>query len=387
MGDTTLRLAGVLARLTECRPSVGNLAKWLELSPRTIKYHLGLLRETGLLAYRSKGTRVRGIGGRASEFMRTIPAAFDDSTGLKTAPSSTLIRRVVSFGDQQTGLLKKLYAAARRQIAIARKSGARGRRRTSTPSCTPSVASTSRSSSAGTPFFPPESKLVSGKSTSPISQQRSSRRLNIVGRRYRLATQLVRRVGWLHRASVARTAWIVRNVSDAGWTATEVIALLSMEAPAQRIHRPTGFLANRLKYASQLYDTPEKRRTLVTWWEHSRRAERERHTDWDGAWQRPTSIAVTRDVEYAVAQLRHHRHFGTPPTSDTSSRLPLDIDGLSREQVIDLRVAALKDPALVRGAVLTRGELFARRLYTSELVDQVYRLQHLNRTVVHRWSA
>ncbi|TXS34787.1 hypothetical protein EAO77_38515, partial [Streptomyces sp. t39] len=46
-------------------------------SERTVQYHLDMLRETGLLAYRSKGTRLSGRVRQASHFERIIPTAFD----------------------------------------------------------------------------------------------------------------------------------------------------------------------------------------------------------------------------------------------------------------------------------------------------------------------
>ncbi|MFG2211037.1 winged helix-turn-helix domain-containing protein [Streptomyces sp. NPDC048638] len=389
-GDTTLRMARKIAHLTDCRPSVANLVQWLQLSKRTVQYHLAMLREAGLLTYRSRGTRVRGTGGRASEFERTIPQLFDDAAGIRTGPSDSLIRSVRGFCQDKIPLLKELHSAARRPP---RKKWTKGANRrvvkatSGTPSCTPMVVGTSSSSTAGDTHSPSENKLASGQHKSPAPKKPTRRKLNPTGRRYQLAAELVQQIGWLNRAAVPRIAWIVRHVADAGWSAAEVIALVGLTAPARRVHRPSGFLASRLKGAHLLYDTPAKRATIVDHWRDSRPAEHDRHAEW---WQddcrRPASRAVAREVEAAFARLRQ------PAAPAPEAReLAVGDDGLvaleqlTRDEVIELRAAALKDPALVRVALITCGETYARRLYTSALVDQVTRMSQLARTVVHGW--
>jgi hypothetical protein len=53
-------IAQEIAALKVCRPGIAYLMRKLKASERTIQYHLTMLRETGLLVYRSKGTRARG---------------------------------------------------------------------------------------------------------------------------------------------------------------------------------------------------------------------------------------------------------------------------------------------------------------------------------------
>ncbi|MBQ0888652.1 helix-turn-helix transcriptional regulator [Streptomyces sp. RM72] len=389
-GDTTLRMAKAIAHLTECRPSVGNLVQWLKISERTVKYHLAMLRESGLLTYRSKGTRVAGAGGRASEFVRTIPQVFDDAAGLRTGPSDKLIRAVHGFSPEKTSLLQELHAAARppRRKKRTKRSN---RRSVNTPSatssCTPMVVSTSSSSTAGDLNSPSESKLASGHHKSPAAKKPTRRKLNTTGRRYQLAAELIRQVGWLGRAAVPRIAWIVRHVADAGWSTAEVIALIGLEAPARRVHRPSGFLANRLKGAHLLYTTAAQRTAIVDHWRDSRHAEHDRHTEW---WQddcrRPASRAVAREVDAAFAQLQQQ---AAPAAEERALAVGddglVELEQLTRDEIIDLRAAALKDPALVRATVRSCGETYARRLFTTALVDQVQRLTGLGRTVVHNW--
>ncbi|WP_329020699.1 transcriptional regulator [Streptomyces sp. NBC_01601] len=391
VGRTTLRLALVLARLTECRPSVDVLVSWLKVSERTVQYHLGILRETGLLTYLSKGTRVSGVGGRATEFQRTIPPLFDTAAGVRTGPSDTLIRSVRGYCEDRIPLLKELHTEARRLLNPKRTKSAnrrRGRGTSNTPPCTPRVVGTSSSSSAGDTYSPSESKLEDGqrKSPTPKKTKPTRRSGNHVARRYRLAAELIHQIGWLNRASVPRIAWVIRHVADAGWSTTEVIAFLGQEAPARHVRRPSGFLASRLSSAHRRYDTPAKRAAIVDWWRDSRRAEQDRHAEWEGDWQRPTSHAVTRQVEAAFAQLQQpaaapddHRELAVGEDG------LVDLEQLSRDEVIELRAAALKDPALVRATIDTCGEGFARRLFTHHLVETIQRTTRLGRTVIHQW--
>ncbi|MFI7087735.1 winged helix-turn-helix domain-containing protein [Streptomyces anulatus] len=388
--DTTLRMARTIAHLTQCRPSVRKLVEWLKLSPRTVKYHLAMLRESGLLTYRAKGTRVPGAGGRASEFERTIPQAFDEAAGLRTGPSEKLIRAVHGFCPEKIPLLKELHRAARRphrKNRTKRTNRLTAKPASGTPSCTPMVGSTSRSSTAGDLSSPSEKQLASGRPTSPAPKTPNRRTPNSTGRRYQLAAELVQQVGWLGRAAIPRIAWIVRHLADAGWSTTEVVAVIGLEAPARRVHRPSGFLAHRLKGAHQLYDTPAKRAKIVDHWRDTRHSARDRHAQWwEDDCRRPASPAVARELDVALAQLRR------PADPVPGEReLPVDDDGLvaldqlTRDEVIELRAAALKDPDLVRASVLACGESYARSLFTSPVVDQAQRLARLSRTVVHGW--
>ncbi len=394
LNRTTLRIAQVLARLKECRPGVDTLASWLQISERTVQYHLGILRETGLLCYLSKGTRISGVGGRASEFARTIPPAFDEALGLRTGPSERWIRAVHGICAATRPLMARLAKKARRSLGRMRTKRVRrpAAQTTSAPSpCTPMGVGSSASSSAGTTCHPSESKLASGQGSSSAPKKapagRRQRTLNAVGRRHRLARELTEQIPWLARASRQRVAWVIRQVADAGWTAAEVIAVLGQEAPARCIHRPTGFLANRLRGAHELYDTPGKRARIVAWWRDSRYAEQARHAEWEGDWQAPTSRAVARQVDAALAHLHQHTANSGPEQEALTAGEDglVDLEQLSRDDVIDLRAAAEKDPALIRTTLAACGEAYARRLFTNRLVDQVQRLSSVGRLTLHGW--
>ncbi|MGW1374400.1 transcriptional regulator [Streptomyces sp. NPDC002446] len=244
---TTLRLARVLAELNPCRPGIAYLMRRLKVSERTVQYHLAALRDTGLLAYICKGGRRAGLPALASEFARVIPVEFDTAVGIRTLGEG-IQRRVVGIAESG----RKLIAA----LATKAAAGQRRRRRTKRTGrsrCTPKEVRTSCRSSADRNTPPSERER---EATSP-PQRRG--RGNFVARRYRLAAELVRRVPWLHRAAVPRIAWVARHVSDAGWSASEVIAWLNLAAPARRIHRPSAFLAYRLRGAEKIWSAAARR--------------------------------------------------------------------------------------------------------------------------------
>jgi hypothetical protein len=387
INETTLLVAWQLSQLDPCRPGIDYLIRMTRLSERTIQYHLGLLREVGLLVYRTKGTRVADEGGQASEFVLTIPPAFDEHVHARTGPSEQYIRTLRGVDPAGLPLMKRLAKMARR--AVRRPVKRAVVRPASAPrSCTPMGVGSSTSSPTGTSTLPSESKLASGKASSPVPKKpptaRRKRSLNAVGRRYQLAHELITQIPWLARAATQRIAWIVRHVADAGWTTAEVIAVISQEDPAQRVHRPSGFLAARLRGATELYNTPERRAAIVAWWQDSRRAEQARHTEWDGQWQAPTSRAVARQVNAAFSQLT----LRTPAEVDARTYELgedglVDLQQLTRHEIIDLRAAAQKDPLLIRTTIASCGETYARRLFSNRLVDQLQRLAGTGRLILH----
>jgi hypothetical protein len=70
----------------------------------------------------------------------------------------------------------------------------------------------------------------------------------------------------------------------------------------------------------------------------------------------------------------------TPPDTlggagQYDEQTPLNLEDLSRDQVLDWRACAAKDHQVVLDHITQYGELSARRLFTSTFVDQVHRLQ------------
>lgn len=395
LSGTTLRLVRILARLKVCRPSVDKLVAWLGISERTVQYHLGLLREAGLLVYLSKGTRVRGIGGQATEFLRAIPPSFDEALGLRTGPSEQYIRAVHGMAEDRIPVMKVLAAKAKKTLSRTRTKGTnhRAAKASSTSaSCTPRGFGTSRFSPAGVNSLPPESKLEAGHHTSPTAQKPTAaprRKLNQVGRRHQLAFELIQQVSWLNRADVPRIAWIVRHVADAGWTAADVMAVLAQQSPADRVRRPSGFLAGRLHGVEQVYDTVAKRAQLVAWWQDSRRAEQDRHAEWVGTWQPPTDRGLVRQIDAVFAGVRQAAAgaFVTAGEVAADDDGSADLEQLTPEEITSLRSAAQQDPAFIRVTIAARGEAYARRLFTHRAVDEARRIAGLGRTVLHHWRS
>ncbi|UQI49713.1 helix-turn-helix domain-containing protein (plasmid) [Streptomyces sp. HU2014] len=390
-GHTTLRVAQLLAELSPCRPGVAYLARRLKASERTIQYHLQLLREAGLLAYVVKGSRVRGERPQASEFARTIPPAFDTALGIRTTGEGVR-RRATGIAEHGRAAMARLARKAAGRVRKPRsRLSAKATETTSliTPRCTPMEGTTSRSSSTGCSTRPSESELARGKNSSASLESKlhkKRRTLNKVGRRHQLAFELVQQVPWLGRAAVPRVAWVARHIADAGWTVTEVIAWLDVENVAQRVYRPSAFLAHRLKGAHLLLDTPAKRAACVTAWRDCRRSTRQRHLEWRGDWQAPSHPAVRQMVAGMLSTCPQERQGEEIPALQAGEDGLVDLEQLSREEVIDLRAAAEKDPELIRITIQICGEPYARRLYTHRLVERIKRLDTTSRLIFHAFQ-
>ncbi|WP_107471292.1 ArsR family transcriptional regulator [Streptomyces monashensis] len=393
VGETTLRIAVELARLSPCRPGVGYLVRILKLSERTIQYHLAILREAGLLAYRSKGTRVAKEGGRASEFVRVIPEAFDTALHLTTRPCLRLIRTLTGIGQAGRSLMKRLARTAQKVMRRPRLSPARASR----PSrCTPKGGSADSSSSAGVTTVPPESKLEHGKyrATAPNKPKPGAHRsTNHVGRRFQLARELIVQVDWLRGCSVPRIAWVIRNVADAGWTAQEVRGWLHFRCQnTARIRRASGFLATLLHRAEEILDTPAKRTDAVAQWQtateaarrHRIQTVRQRSEHCSADWLAPSSHAVQRLVADAIAATlapsRHDDALSEPATSQNLTDADLQV----------LRATARAEymqgeTALITSAVEILGRPSAEAMYGPDLVHRALLLaKGLERIKVHR---
>ncbi|MEV6439832.1 helix-turn-helix domain-containing protein [Streptomyces anulatus] len=388
-GPTTVRVAQELAQLFPCRPGIEYLVRRTGLSERTVEYHLGMLREAGLLAYVVRGNRIRGAAAQASEFALMIPVEFDVALGVRTAGEGTG-RRMTGIAEAGRELMAVLAKKAARKVRKRRaksssRTPAKGARKgadrvvvmavSDEARCTPMGGSSRSAFSAGTTHLPSENKLASGQSDSPTPKKtkRGRRKLNAVGRRFQLAAELIRQVPWMGRASVPRIAWILQEVSDAGWTADQVIAFLDCGDAPGVIHRPSGFLARRLVGAVALWPTKEGRERAVEAYRDSRRAEKARHQEWEGAWQAPRSMAVRRLVAEALA----------PPPQPCASEEALPelagVEDLSPEEVAGMRATAwgefmAGDTSLIMISFDTLGLAAAARIYGAELLRRARQL-------------
>jgi DNA-binding transcriptional ArsR family regulator len=420
-GPTTVRVAQELAALFPCRPGIEYLVRRTGLSERSVEYHLGMLREAGLLAWIVKGTRVSGGPAQASEFARMIPVEFDVALGIRTvqrdegAPAYT--RAASGIAEAGRELMAKLAEKASRKVRKPRsktssKAPARGARKgaqqgvvtavSDEARCTPMGVGTSASSTAGTTYLPPENKLASGASKSPTPKKTKAktaggrRKLNAVGRRFRLAGELTRRVEWLRGCSVPRIAWVVREVADAGWTSDDVLAWLEMRGTAERVRRGSGLLAVLLKNAENVLDTPAKRAAAVEQWhgaEEARRrhrieqvrAERERH---EGGWQAPADAALKKQIEAVFGQVNDHARASAarvPESADdvvVSASSPLQISDQERDEIRAQARAqlALGITDLITDAIAALGQEQAELLYGEDLVRRARQLDGFARS-------
>lgn len=418
---TTVCVAQLLAELSPCFPGIEYLKRRTGLSERTVEYHLAALRETGLLAYLSKGTRVRGQAPQASEFARMIPLAFDEALGIRTkrhdedAPAYT--RVMVGIADAGRELMTRLAKKASQKVRKRRSkpssrdsakmsSGASVTRVADGSRCTPMGGSADGSSTAGTTFFPPESKLASGGSKSSLQEKSRAkapdrRKLNKVGRRYQLARELAQELDWLSGCSVPRIAWVARNVADAGWTVTEVRGWLHMRGEAARVRRGSGLLAVLLSNAVTTLDTLEKRAFAVEQWRGAQEAARRdriqqvraRAERFDGAWQAPTHHAVQRKVETAFAQVREVANGGRHQDQGFGADDQSAVQGLTEQAVEDLCVTAegqLKrgETDLITGVIGAMGIEAAERIFGEYLVYRARQLASVARSSlvnIGRW--
>jgi DNA-binding transcriptional ArsR family regulator len=379
-GPTTLVIAQEISALKVCRPGIAYLMRKLKASERTIQYHLTMLRETGLLVYRSKGTRARGQANQATVYERTIPAAFDEEHGIRTVGEGVQRRPVGAAEESRSRLGKLAKKAARKVRRRPHQTPVSGRGR-----CTPMEGGTTRGFSAAGTYSPPESKLASGngESSARKSVKSGPRKLNKIGRRYQLAAELIQLVPWLRNASVPRIAWIIRHVADAGWTALEVQAIAEQERPilASQVRRPSGLLADRLGSLHNLYDTPARRQTAVQAWQDSLAQEKARHHEaaqHADQVQHATAVSVRNLMAEAVRRTRELAYGPRPGDEEGAFTIdcendtpPLQLEDLDPSWIKQVRADAAKDLSSITIALASGlNERDARRLYTNWLVDQ-----------------
>ncbi|MEV0604531.1 helix-turn-helix domain-containing protein [Streptomyces sp. NPDC050315] len=394
---TTVRVAQLLTDLTPCFPGIDYLMRRTGLSERTVEYHLAALRETGLLAYITRGTRVRGERAQASEFARMIPVEFDQALGIRTVGEGVQ-RRVTGIAESGRELMARLGKKARKKVRTRRSKTSRktvsgastgpilGRAR-----CTPMGGGAEGSSAAGVTPCPPESKLASGasKSSTPESSPKTAggrRKLNKVARRFQLARELTEELDWLRGCAVPRIAWVTRHVADAGWTVTDVRGWLHLRGEAARVRRGSGLLAVLLDGAENTLNTPAKRTEAVEKWRSAQEAARReriqqvraRAERFEGDWQAPASRAVQREVEAAFAQVREvatGRCQDQPLSTDHQG----DDAALTDQQVKNMRIRARDEllqgvTDLIDLAVDSMGREAAAHLYGVDLVRRAEQL-------------
>ncbi|MGA4953764.1 transcriptional regulator [Streptomyces lydicamycinicus] len=411
-GPTTVFVAQLLAELSPCRPGIEYLMRRSGLSERAVEYHLQMLRETGLLVWELRGTRVSGEQAQASVYVQMLPTEFDVALGIRTAGEGTA-RRMTGIAEAGRELMARLAKKASRRVRRPRsktssKAPSKGARRGADGAsatavsggarCTPMGGSSSSVFTAGTTYSPPESKLASGASKSPTpktSKAKAGRRtLNRVGRRYQLARELTEELDWLRGCSVPRIAWVIRHIADAGWTTTDVHAWLAFRGEAARVRRASGLLATLLKDAENILDTPAKRDLARDQWRAGQEAARREHIQqvrarqerFEGDWQAPTSRTVQRQVDAAFAAVREAAS-GRPPTANGQflaggeeapelhgGLADLDEDEVARARAEARQCLALGDTGLIEVAIAAMGPEAAEQLYGPKLLRRAKQL-------------
>lgn len=260
-GPTTIRIAQELTKLTEVRPGVEYLMRVLKLSERTVQYHLAHLRRTGLLAYVEVGTRLprtedRGVVRRTSHFALTVPQAFDVALGIRTAGEGPA-RRMTGIAEAGRETIARLGKLASKAVRRRKKARSQRERR-----CTPMVGGSPLPS---LPNSPSASRLEGEGRIRKVKKGNCGPVRNRVARRFQLAAELRKRVLWLcaargnQRQAVERLAWVLQDVSDAGWSVDEVEAWLALIEEPEHVRRPSGLVASRLRTALLMWSTPDSR--------------------------------------------------------------------------------------------------------------------------------
>lgn len=405
-GATTVFVAQLLAELSPCRPGTEYLMRRTGLTKRAVQNHLQMLRETGLLAWELRGTRVSGAPAQASVYVRMIPLEFDKALGIRTSGEGTR-RRMTGMAEASRELMARLARKAARKVRRPRsktpsRTPPKGSRTASSAAsvtavsrgsrCTPMGGGAAGSPTAGTTSLPSESKLSSGEAESPIPKKPKAKaggrqKLNAVGRRFQLARELTHELDWLRGCSVPRIAWVARNVADAGWTVTDVKGWLHLRGEAARVRRGSGLLAVLLAGAENVLDTRQKRADAVDQWRgaqeasrrHSIQQVRARTERFEGDWEVPSSRSVQYQVEEAFALVREAANGGRHPDQAPGTEDPCAAQGLTDQQIEEMRDRAQSE--LMQGqtdliilAVDSMGHEAAERVYGADLLRRARQL-------------
>ncbi|MEU4862561.1 hypothetical protein ACIG0C_30140 [Kitasatospora aureofaciens] len=272
--ETTVKLAEVLSRLTPCRPSIAYLMRELKCSRRTVQYHRDILQATGLLAWRSVGTRLPLAPGRkrvtclASEYERLIPVSYDQALGIRTAGEG-LERRMTGISEEGRSVIAELGKKAARKLRRPRRTvrHSRARQSVSTPRCTPLEGGTTDCLSSPSV----RDSKTTGAARETTSSTRKKRAARQAGQRRRtvlgqvvtaammvagdqLARVAYRRVPWVRQASHDQLRWVLNDLAERGWSQDQVMAWLG-EIAAQygcagvlwRPERPHSLIAHALR--------------------------------------------------------------------------------------------------------------------------------------------
>ncbi|MGW0939880.1 cell wall protein [Streptomyces sp. NPDC002666] len=319
-GATTLAVARDLAgrmdyRLGFVLYDLEGTAARCGVSVATVKRHVRVLRELGALVWRRHGTKRnlhlpgRRYAGTATVYAATIPAVYDAAMGHRLEGAG--------YGARVCGVTD---AGRERAVEAAQ---ARSR-----PVDNPPVGK--RSSGGRAPHSSGRHQDVPRVDVEEKRNYTSRRSPLQVARDIAVARQVRPLVAWTQHEGLRRLAYALRPLIDRGLDARAIAAEVYGLAAGWRPVRPAAWI----------------------------------------------TAALGRDREEPVAHGRtdppeaFHRALtgGSVVGADSPS---YGIEGLAREEVVDLRSAAASDPGLVLAALENLGERDTRRLYTNMLVDEV----------------
>ncbi|MEU9199383.1 cell wall protein [Streptomyces sp. NPDC048332] len=323
-GVTTLAVARDLAgrmdyRLGFVLYDLEGTAARCGVSVATVKRHVRVLRELGALVWRRHGTKRnlhlpgRRYAGTATVYAAVIPAVYDAHMGHRLEGAG--------YGARVCGMTD---AGRERAVGAVR---ARPRPVDNRPMRKRSSGRRAPHSSGRHHDVPRADVERKGNYTprrSPLQ----------VARDIAVARQVRPLVGWTQREGLRRLAYALRPLIDRGLDARDIAAELCGLAAGWRPVRPAAWI----------------------------------------------TAALGRDREEPVAHGRteppeaFHRAVtdAREPWSVVGADSPAyGVEGLTREEVVQLRSAAATDPGLVMAALENLGERDARRLYTNRLVDEV----------------
>ncbi|MFF8775100.1 hypothetical protein [Kitasatospora sp. NPDC015120] len=281
-GETTIKLAEVLAQLTPCRPTIGYLMRALKSSKRTVQYHLGILRVTGLLAWRSIGTRLPMAEGQkrveslASEYERLIPLSYDQALGIRTAGEG-VERRMTGISLEGRSVIAELGRKAAKKLRRIRRTvrQTRAQQSSGTSRCTPmgggittEVSSSSMGDSKATGEARVENSITRKKRAAKPRPAAGQGRRTVLGQVVtaammvagdKLAKAAYRRLPWVRKASHDQLRWVLNDVAARGWSEARALAWLG-EIAAQypsigglvwRPERPHALIAHALRQEAE----------------------------------------------------------------------------------------------------------------------------------------
>ncbi|MFC8454756.1 hypothetical protein [Kitasatospora sp. NPDC057223] len=274
--ETTIKLAEVLSKLTPCRPSIAHLMRELKCSRRTVQYHRDILQTTGLLAWRSVGTRLPMLPGQkrvtclASEYERLIPLSYDEALGIRTMGEG-VERRMTGISQEGRSVIAALGKKAARRVRRTR----RTRRHRSAgqsiemPRCTPMeggttqlVSSTSEVDSKATGAARDTNSITRKQRVAKPAKAAGQGRRTVLGQLVtaammaagdRLAKTAYRRVPWVRQASHDQLRWVLNDLASRGWNEQRAVAWLGEIAGQYgagllwRPERPHALIAHALR--------------------------------------------------------------------------------------------------------------------------------------------